>query len=148
MWKIERVNFTLSIESLNDYVQSFQTNEDFGLTNQPSGSATLRPGTTLTWIFFLYNNLKFFICLPFKKDLKTPLIFFMPIKLNFAQFVLQWMNDCLIVYIERDITCSIDNKTIIQRFQNIKTHKKVIVNFIYLHVFFISVVVNIWISLV
>ena len=53
------------------------------------------------------------------------------------------MNDCLIVYIERDITCSIDNKTIIQRFQNIKTHKKVIVNFIYLHVFFISVVVNI-----
>ena len=75
--------------------------------------------------------------------MKTPLIFFMPIKLNFAQFVLQWMNDCLIVYIERDITCSIDNKTIIQRFQNIKTHKKVIVNFIYLHIFFISVIVNI-----
>ena len=57
------------------------------------------------------------------------------------------MNDCLIVYIERDVAYNIDNETIIQRFQNIKTYKKVIVNFIYLHVFFISVVVNIWISL-
>ena len=24
----------------------------------------------------------------------------------------QWMNDCLAVYIERDVTCSIDNETI------------------------------------
>ena len=36
----------------------------------------------------------------------------------------QWMNDCLIVYIERDVTCSIDNETIIQRFQNIKTRRR------------------------
>ena len=34
------------------------------------------------------------------------------------------MNDCLVVYIERDVTCSIDNKTIMQRFQNMKTHRK------------------------
>ena len=33
----------------------------------------------------------------------------------------QWMNDCLIVYIEKDVVCSIDNETIIQRFQNMKT---------------------------
>ena len=26
----------------------------------------------------------------------------------------QWMNDCLIVYIEKDVACSIDNKTIMQ----------------------------------
>ena len=26
----------------------------------------------------------------------------------------QWMNDCLIVYIEKDVTCSIDNETIMQ----------------------------------
>ena len=26
----------------------------------------------------------------------------------------QWMNDCLIVYIERDVACRIDNETIIQ----------------------------------
>ena len=26
----------------------------------------------------------------------------------------QWMNDYLIVYIERDVVCSIDNETIIQ----------------------------------
>ena len=31
------------------------------------------------------------------------------------------MNDCLIVYIERDVAYNIDNETIIQRFQNIKT---------------------------
>ena len=36
----------------------------------------------------------------------------------------QWMDDCLIVYIERDVACSIDNKTIIQRFKNMKTHRK------------------------
>ena len=36
----------------------------------------------------------------------------------------QWMNDCLIVYIERDVACSIDNETIIQRFQNIKTRRR------------------------
>ena len=31
------------------------------------------------------------------------------------------MNDCLIVYIERDVTCSIDNETIMRQFQNMKT---------------------------
>ena len=36
----------------------------------------------------------------------------------------QWMNDCLVVYIERDVTCSIDNETIIQRFQNMKTRRR------------------------
>ena len=25
----------------------------------------------------------------------------------------QWMNDCLMVYIEKDVVCSIDNETII-----------------------------------
>ena len=34
------------------------------------------------------------------------------------------MNDFLIVYIERDVTCSIDNETIMHRFQNMKTRKK------------------------
>ena len=36
----------------------------------------------------------------------------------------QWMNDCLIVYVEKDVACSIDNKTIMQRFQNIKTRRR------------------------
>ncbi|KAK9991606.1 hypothetical protein SO802_026591 [Lithocarpus litseifolius] len=36
----------------------------------------------------------------------------------------QWMNDYLIVYIERDVACSIDNETIMQRFQNIKTRRR------------------------
>ena len=36
----------------------------------------------------------------------------------------QWMNDCLVVYIEKDVTCSIDNETIMQRFQNMKTRRK------------------------
>ena len=34
------------------------------------------------------------------------------------------MNDCLVVYIEKDIVCSIDNETIMQEFQNMKTHKR------------------------
>ena len=33
------------------------------------------------------------------------------------------MNDCLAVYIERDVTYSIDNETIIQQFQNNKLVK-------------------------
>ena len=36
----------------------------------------------------------------------------------------QWMNDCLVVYIEKDVVCSIDNKIIIQRFQNMKTRRR------------------------
>ena len=33
----------------------------------------------------------------------------------------QWMNDYLLVYIEKDIFDTIDNETIIQHFQNMKT---------------------------
>ena len=36
----------------------------------------------------------------------------------------QWMNNCLVMYIERDVGCSIDNKTIMQRFQNMKTRRR------------------------
>ena len=36
----------------------------------------------------------------------------------------QWMNDCLIVYIERDVACSFNNETIVQQFQNMKTRKR------------------------
>ena len=34
------------------------------------------------------------------------------------------MNDYLVVYIKRDVDCSIDNETIMHRFQNIKTRRK------------------------
>ena len=36
----------------------------------------------------------------------------------------RWMNDCLIVYIEKDVICRIDNETIMQRFQTIKTRRR------------------------
>ena len=36
----------------------------------------------------------------------------------------QWMNDCLIMYIEKDVACSINNETIMQRFQNMKTRRR------------------------
>ena len=36
----------------------------------------------------------------------------------------RWMNDCLIVFIEKDVTCSIDNETIMQRFQKMKTYRR------------------------
>ena len=36
----------------------------------------------------------------------------------------QLMDDCLVVYIEKDVACSIDNETIMQRFQNMKTCKR------------------------
>ena len=36
----------------------------------------------------------------------------------------QWMNNCLIVYIEKDVVCSIDNETIMQRFQNMKARRR------------------------
>ena len=36
----------------------------------------------------------------------------------------QWMNGCLVVYIERDVAYNIDNKTIMQQFQNMKTRKR------------------------
>ena len=34
------------------------------------------------------------------------------------------MNDYLVVYIERDVDCSIDNETIMHKFQNTKTCKR------------------------
>ena len=36
----------------------------------------------------------------------------------------QWMNDCLVMYIEKNVACSIDNEIIMQRFQNIKTRRR------------------------
>ena len=36
----------------------------------------------------------------------------------------RWMNDCLLVYIEKDVVCTIDNETIMQRFQNMKTRRR------------------------
>ena len=36
----------------------------------------------------------------------------------------QWMNDYLVVYIEKDVACTIDNEIIMQRFQNMKTRKR------------------------
>ncbi|XP_075651588.1 uncharacterized protein LOC142622058 [Castanea sativa] len=36
----------------------------------------------------------------------------------------QWLNDCLIVYIEKDIACRIDNESIMQRFQNMKPRRR------------------------
>ena len=36
----------------------------------------------------------------------------------------QQINDCLVVYIERDVACNIDNETIMQRFQNMKTRRR------------------------
>ena len=36
----------------------------------------------------------------------------------------QWMNDCLVVYMERYVVCNIDNETIMQRFQNMKTRRR------------------------
>ena len=35
----------------------------------------------------------------------------------------QWMNDHLLVYIEKDIFDIIDNETIMQYFQNMKTRR-------------------------
>jgi len=36
----------------------------------------------------------------------------------------KWMNDSLVVYIEKNILNKIDNKVIMKRFQNIKTQKE------------------------
>ena len=35
----------------------------------------------------------------------------------------EWMNDCLLVYIEKDIFNSIVDETIMQRFQNMKSRR-------------------------
>ena len=35
----------------------------------------------------------------------------------------QWMNDCLTVYIKKDIARKIDNESIMQRFQNMKSRR-------------------------
>ena len=35
----------------------------------------------------------------------------------------QWMNDCLVTYIENDVFDSIDNELIMQRFQNMKSRR-------------------------
>jgi hypothetical protein len=36
----------------------------------------------------------------------------------------QWMNDCLIMYIENDIFKTINNKEIMQQLQNMKTPRR------------------------
>ena len=36
----------------------------------------------------------------------------------------KWMNDCLTMYIEIDVASRIDNKDIMQQFQNTKHHRR------------------------
>lgn len=36
----------------------------------------------------------------------------------------QWMNDCLVTYIEKDIFKTISNEKIMQRFQGMKTRRR------------------------
>ena len=36
----------------------------------------------------------------------------------------EWMNNNLIVYLEKDVFNSIDNKSIAQRFQNMKSRRE------------------------
>ena len=36
----------------------------------------------------------------------------------------QWTNDCLVVYIEKNIFKIIEYKEIMQQFQNIKNHRR------------------------
>ena len=64
-------------------------------------------------------------------------------------FYIQWMNDCLVVYIKRDVTCIIDNDIIMHWFQIIwKFVKDNCKLYVFTFFFFIIiVVVNIWISL-
>ncbi|KAL7239789.1 hypothetical protein ACSBR2_005625 [Camellia fascicularis] len=35
----------------------------------------------------------------------------------------QWLNDCLVTYIEKDVFDSVDNEFIMQRFQNVKSRR-------------------------
>ena len=53
------------------------------------------------------------------------------------------MNDCLVMYIKRDIVYSIDNKTIMHRFQNMKTRRRQLQTLCICVFFFIVVFVNI-----
>ena len=48
----------------------------------------------------------------------------------------RWMNDYLIVYIEKYVICSIDNETIMQRFQNKKIQKINCKTYVFVCIFF------------
>jgi hypothetical protein len=43
----------------------------------------------------------------------------------------QWMNDCLVTYNESDVFDSIEKESIMQRFQNMKTRRKKLLNFFF-----------------
>ena len=38
----------------------------------------------------------------------------------------QWMNDCLVTYIESNVFDSIDNEAIMQRYQTMKTRRRIL----------------------
>ena len=46
----------------------------------------------------------------------------------------QWMKDRLLVYVKKDIFDSINNETIIQQFQNMKTHRVQLQNILNINV--------------
>jgi hypothetical protein len=52
----------------------------------------------------------------------------------------QWRNDCLVTYIESDVFDSIDNEAIMQRYQTMKTRRRILSNFMYLFFFFSDVI--------
>ncbi|XXG73537.1 hypothetical protein AAC387_Pa07g2441 [Persea americana] len=56
-----------------------------------------------------------------ERDIAYPLVYLL-LKLALT-LPDEWMNDCLLAYIEKDIFNSIDDETIMQRFQNMKNRR-------------------------
>ena len=73
---------------------------------------------------FIYNNLKNLFVYP-SKIIWEHFQFFYANKIKFCFIICFTFSEyCLVVYIERDVVCNIDNETIMQWFQNMKTHRR------------------------
>ncbi|RWR88789.1 zinc finger MYM-type protein 1-like protein [Cinnamomum micranthum f. kanehirae] len=109
---------------LQTYIIDMRTNSRFSEVKGISGLAQKMVETRKDIVYdFVYLLLKLVLTLPIATatvERASSIVKIVKNRLH-SRMEAEWMNDCLLVYIEKDIFNGIDDETIMQRFQTMKT---------------------------
>lgn len=111
---------------LDNYISDMRTNQEFSEVQGIGGFAKKLVGTKKHIVFpLVYRLLKLALVLPVvtatvERAFSAMKIIKSRLRNKIAD---QLMNDCLITYIEKDVFDCIDNESIMQRFQRMRTRR-------------------------
>ncbi|KAJ9185150.1 hypothetical protein P3X46_004811 [Hevea brasiliensis] len=128
-WIMENPKFEQKAEAFNllDSLQSFDSNAEFlnliGISNLAEKVVKTKRNMLYSLV---YRLITLALILPVATAFVKRAFSAMKIVKNRLRNRMgdQWMSDCLITYIEKEIFNSIDNKVIMQSYQNMKTRRE------------------------